>query len=124
MDTYTMTFVDQEMLGLPPDATHHKSEVRDIVAEKFREREFMLADFNWDGYYDPQHSWAYLYDPYHYKAVVEIRLALDINALSSREAIYEKCLAALKMGELVVATTEIMENHQPPHSLIRFAMSA
>ena len=120
MYTYTMTFVDQKELALTP-ASQDNSTIHNIVLKKFKVREFILADFNWFGNYDPAHSGDYLKEPYLFNAVVEIRLPLDVALVASRDEIYDRCIAALEQGELAIQQSEMSVSAGPRKSLIRMA---
>jgi len=120
MYTYSMTFVGQKELALPA-ANRDNSTIRNIVLEKFKVREFTLADFNWFGNYDPAHSGNYLKEPYMCNAVVEICLPLDVALVSSRDYIYNRCIAALEQGELAIQQSEVSFNVRAGKSLIRMA---
>jgi len=106
MDAYMVTFVDEKELGLTPAQIDENNCIRKTVVEKMTGREFILADFNWEGNYKPLNCLSYLKGPYHCSSVVEIRLNLDILAFADRDAIYERCLAAVTLGEVVLKRLE------------------
>lgn len=123
MDTYTITFVDEEELGsdqLFPGNIYIQNE----ILKKFNRRQFQLADFNWSGNYTPENAKAYLNSPYKCNAVIEIRLPLDINIIGSRDAIYNTCLQALQDGKVVMKRLQEFknDNQQKRQNLIRFEM--
>lgn len=109
MYTYTMTFVDQDGLIFPDDTSIYRRQIEEMVERKLESREFTLADFNWSGNYDPEHTKAYLVAPYQCHAVVEIRLRLNMTLLNDRNAIYDHCLAALKQKTIYMR--QIKEFH-------------
>ena len=121
-----MTFVNEKELGLSSCSANQNNQIKKVVLEKLSQHELILADFNWVGYYDPCNLKAYLDEPYRCNAVIEIRLDLNINIISSRDAIYDRCLAALRQDEIFVKRAEEFLNtklkkHQ---SLITFDMIA
>jgi hypothetical protein len=117
MYTYTMTFVNEDELGLFSGYLNQICDVRAAVLAKLSKREFTLADFNWTGNYDPTYIRSYLNKPYHCTSVVEIRLDLDRAIISSRDAIYERCITALRNKEIDIRYSkefynEIIKKHQ------------
>lgn len=105
MHNYTMTFKYDGEFDLPEDEEVRKKEVQEMVLGKLENHEFELIDFNLTENYDGEQSKLYIHDPLLHRAVLEIRLDLSIKEMKSREAIYAKCLKALKEDELCLAHT-------------------
>lgn len=101
MDNYTVTFVYDGSFDLPDDPQEIDEKVPGMVLEKLEKHEFELADFNLTQNYDDEYAESYIEtDPYRHRAVLELKLDLNIRDLNSREAIYHRCLDAVKHGEL------------------------
>jgi hypothetical protein len=126
MYTYTMTFVYEGELGLPKKILKHKNELSFFVLNKLSNHELILADFNWAGNYDKENTLSYLGDPYRCGAVIEMRLQLDITIIQSREAIYDRCINALKQHELCVQHSQQLINPDlnKPQNIISFDMKS
>jgi len=124
MHPYTMTFVDADQKGLAFDVLQSEGDVSQTIVERLKVGKLILADFNWEGFYDPKHSLAYLEAPYHCSAVVEIHLELDTDTLGSRSTIYQHCLSALQKGQLAVVHSDSKKGTYTSQRLIRLDMSA
>ncbi|RWW91762.1 hypothetical protein [Flavobacterium cerinum] len=125
MHTYTMTFVTGDIMGLPSDTESNEMIIRAIVTEKLIKQEFELADFNWSGSYTFDNSLSYLNEPYQLNAVVEVCVKLDIVTMRSREAIYARCLHALKLHEVLLKRIKCLTNLPfGPKCILCFDMNA
>jgi len=113
MYNYTVTFVSNSTAGLTDCCEPQSAVIASLLAEKLCRGEFELADFNWSGNYSPDNSLAYLERPYKIKAVVEVVLVLDRITLQSREAIYERCLAAVLHNEVQLQHYDIFGSSRP-----------
>jgi len=124
MYTYTMTFVYEGELGLPKKSLKHKEDISCIILKKLSNHELILADFNWSGNYNMENTLSYLNEPYHCGAVIEMRLNLDINIIQSRDAIYERCVVALKQEELFLnKSQELVDRRLNKHkNILSFEM--
>ncbi|RWW91807.1 hypothetical protein [Flavobacterium cerinum] len=112
MNTYTMTFVSGDVLGLPADTEPRDRIISGIVTEKLSKHELELADFNWSGNYSFDNSLSYLSEPYKCNVVVEVRINLDLNTILSRKAIYDRCLDALMLHEVFLTGVKCLDNNQ------------
>lgn len=100
MDKYTLIFVLDGDFDLPNDPEVRDKEVPGMVLDKLENREFELVDFNLTKHYDDDHVEEYIDDPYLHRSVVEVKLPLAMQELESRDAIYERCLEAMKHEQL------------------------
>jgi len=100
MDKYTLIFVLDGDFDLPNDPEVRDKKVPGMVLDKLESREFELVDFNLTKHYNDDYVEEYIDDPYMHRSVVEVKLPLDMQDLESREAIYEKCLEAMKQEQL------------------------
>ena len=110
MYTYTMTFVSGEEIALPESTVFQEKVICDMITEKLARHEMVLADFNWSGAYSFNNSLSYLKSPYCVKCVVEVRITLDSTTILSREAIYNRCLQALKQQEVLLKRSHYIKN--------------
>ncbi|RZJ58338.1 MAG: hypothetical protein EOO45_26805 [Flavobacterium sp.] len=104
MDNYTLVFVFDGNFDLPNDPEVRDKKVPEMVCEKFEERAFELVDFNLTQHYDDNYVEEYISDPYRHRSVVEIKLKLDMQALKSRDAIFDRALEALKKNKLTLCS--------------------
>ncbi len=100
MNNYTVTFVYDGDFDLPDDVDKRDREVPRMVLQKMEKHEFDMVDFNLTDNYQDDYAERYIEDPYLHRSVVEIKLDLTRKDLQSREAIYEKCLEAMRHREL------------------------
>lgn len=100
MNNYTVTFVYDGDFDLPDEIEIRDREVPRMVLKKMEAHDFDLVDFNLTQNYQDDYADRYIEDPYLHRSVVEIKLGLTQKDLSSREAIYEKCLEAMRHHEL------------------------
>lgn len=112
MNTYTMTFVSGDIMGLPTEVEPSDKIISGLVTEKFSNHELELADFNWSGNYNIDNSLSYLLEPYKCNVVVEVRMNLDLITMQSRRAIYERCLKALILHEVFLTGVRCLQSHQ------------
>jgi len=111
MYTYTMTFVSCDNIGLPADDDVFSGNIiSGIVTEKLNKHELELADFNWSGAYSFDNSLSYLMSPYKFNFVVEVRVKLDVTTIQNRQAIYDRCLEALKKDEVLLKRVECLRD--------------
>jgi len=90
MHNYTMTFTYDGEFDLPDDEDTRNKEVPVMVIEKMETHKFQLVDFNLTENYDREHSKVYINDPLIHRAVLEIRLDLEIKDMKNREAIFNR----------------------------------
>jgi len=95
-----MTFTYDGEFDLPNDEVTRNKEVPAMVLEKMETHKFQLVDFNLTENYDREHSKVYINDPFIHRSVLEIRLDLAIKDMKNREAIFNRCLEALKRDEV------------------------
>ncbi|RWX00564.1 hypothetical protein [Flavobacterium cerinum] len=113
MDTYIMTFVNYEALALPTSNTLASSMVERAILQEMLDHNLTLADFNWSGGYSVENTRSYLTQPYNFKAVVEIRMPMDLSMMKSQENIYQYCLKALQTKKVHLRKIEqFVETHQ------------
>ena len=102
MHNYTMTFTYDGEFDIPDKEEDRNREVPAMVLDKMETRKFQLVDFNLTDNYDRENSKVYIRDPFIHRAVLEIRLDLAIKDMKNREAIYNRCLEALKCQEVAL----------------------
>lgn len=103
MNDYTMTFKYDGDFDLPDSEAALKRRVPKMVLEKLMHHEFELVDFNLTENYGNGYAANYISNPSRNRSIVEIKLALEKEHLKSRETIYNRCLAAMRKGELALA---------------------
>jgi hypothetical protein len=125
MYTYTMTFVSGDIVDLPFDTESYNKIIYSTITEKLSKQEFELADFNRSGTFALNNSLSYLDAPYRLNSVVEVRVKCDISVLKSREAIYARCLSALKLNEVLLQRIKCLSNLPlGPKCILCFDMKA
>jgi len=112
MYNYTMTFKYDGEYTLPNELRARAREVPKMVAEKLQNREFEMVDFNLSENYDPDNAERYIANAQINRLVVEIRLDLTTADLKSRDAIYNRCLKAMKQGKLKLEAAIENENEE------------
>jgi len=112
MYTYTMTFTYDGDFDLPNDPFLRERMVPGMVLEKLERRDFELVDFNLSQNYDNTIIEHYIAKPGINRSVLEISLDLAKSDLKSREAIYNRCLTALKKNELCLNRAYENENEK------------
>ena len=112
MYTYTMTFTYDGDFDLPNDPFLRERMVPGMVLEKLERRDFELVDFNLSQNYDSTSAERYIANPGINRSVLEIRLDLSPADLKSREAIYSRCLKAMKQGRLKLESAHENENEE------------
>lgn len=100
MDSYTVTFKYDGNFDLPNDPDVLRRELPVMVLQKLESHDFEMVDFNLTENYGDHYAGHYIADPDLNRAVLEIRLHLSKADLKTREAIYNRCLMAMKNGEL------------------------
>jgi hypothetical protein len=101
MDNYTVTFYCRECINIPQEENVRQDKVCGEVLDKLLQHKLELVDFNLTENYE-------MY-PDSYKksgtlrSIIEIKLDLSRNDLSSREAIYNKCLYAMQQNQLYLS---------------------
>ena len=123
MDNYTMTFKYDGDLDLPNDPDGIAKNVPALVLAKMESHEFELIDFNLTQNYSDDKAKDYIKDPYMHRSVLEIKLDLSMEDLTSREAIFDRCLEALREDRLCLTSAFENEDKQKGmlQSLINFS---
>ena len=112
MYNYTMTFKYDGEYTLPNELRARAREVPKMVADKLQNREFEMVDFNLSQNYDGTSAERYIANPGINRSVLEIRLDLSPADLKSREAIYSRCLKAMRQGRLKLESAHENENEE------------
>ena len=112
MFNYTMTFKYDGEYSLPNELRARAREVPKMVADKLENGEFEMVDFNLSENYDPDNAERYITNAQINRLVVEIRLDLTATDLKSRDAIYSRCLKAMKAGKLKFDAAVENENEE------------
>lgn len=124
MDNYTMTFKYDGDFDLPNDPDSLHRDVPTMVKEKMESHDFELIDFNLTQNYNDNNAKGYIKDPYLHRCVLEIKIDLSMDDLTSREIIYERCVEALRDDRLCL--NRAFENEDPEkgvlQSLINFGL--
>ncbi len=107
MDNYTVTFYCRECINIPQEENVKQDEVCGQVLEKLVQHKLELVDFNLTENYE-------MYPESHKKSarlrtIVEIKVDLNKNDLTSREAIYNRCLYAMQQKELQLTRESEMD---------------
>jgi hypothetical protein len=111
MNSYTVTFKYDGSFDLPDDPDARRTKLPGMVLEKLESNDFEMVDFNLTENYDDQYAGNYIADPDVNRSVLEIRLFLTKTDLKSRDAIYTRCLNAMRQGELSLGSA--YENEKP-----------
>jgi len=117
MHNYTMTFMYDGDFDLPNDPEERAERLPSMVLDKMEKHDFELVDFNLSENYDNHVIDSYIKDPKLHRAVVEIRLDMSRSDMKSREAIYARCLQAMRDGNLSVSRAH--ENDDPEQGLLQ-----
>lgn len=117
MYNYTVTFVYDGDFDLPDEPEILYRKVPDMVLKKMEHHEFELVDFNLTQNYDDGYAERYIDDPYLHRSVLEIKLGLGREHLQSREAIYNRCLEAMRSGGLTLCRA--YENDNPKMGMLQ-----
>ncbi|MCW4468969.1 hypothetical protein OGH69_08345 [Flavobacterium sp. MFBS3-15] len=117
MYNYTMTFVYDGDFDLPDAPDVRDSELPRMVLEKMEQGYFQLVDFNLSENYDRHIIDTYIKDPALHRSVLEIRLDMSRADMKSRDAIYARCLQAMRDGELSLIRAH--ENDDPDLGLLQ-----
>lgn len=100
MDNYTVTFKYDNAFDLPNKPEERDRKAPAMVLELLEQKKFELVDFNFTQNYNDDNVKHYIKDECLHRAVVEIKLCLTMDDLSSRDEIYNRCLEALKQKRL------------------------
>lgn len=112
MYNYTMTFKYDGEFILPNELRARAREVPLMVLQKMECNEYEMVDFNLSQNYDSTSAERYIANPGINRSVLEIRLDLSPADLKSREAIYSRCLKAMKQGRLKLESAHENENEE------------
>lgn len=121
MSNYTMTFYCRDCLAVPEEPRFRQRHVQEQVLEKLEAHKLDLVDFNLTENY---HTYPEYPTRGKHKTLVEIRLDLNRMDLRSRDAIYHRCLEAMRSDELYLSDyseTE-SESKNTPENLFVFDM--
>jgi len=110
MDKYTLIFVLDGDFDLPNDPAVRDKKVPHMVLNKMESHEFELVDFNLTKHYPDDYVEEYIDDPYMHRSVVEIKMPLKMQEITTREAIYDHAVEALKQNELILCRAFENEN--------------
>lgn len=121
MSNYTMTFYCRDCLAVPEEPQIRNKLVKEQVLDKLQEHKLELVDFNLTENYQT-------YPEYptrgRHKTLVEIRLELSRADLRSRDAIYHRCLEAMRHDELYLADYTDGSAESPKQNLLVFDMKS
>lgn len=117
MHNYTMTFIYDGDFDLPDEPGIRDKELPLMVLEKMEQGHFQLVDFNLSENYDRHIIDTYIKDPALHRSVLEIRLDMSRADMKSREAIYARCLQAMRDGGLALSRAH--ENDDPEQGLLQ-----
>ncbi len=117
MDNYTMTFVYDGDFDLPDDPDALDRHLVQMVLGKMEGGQFQLVDFNLSENYDHNSIDTYIKDPSLHRSVLEIRLDMSRADMKTREGIFERCLKAMRNGELSLSRAQ--ENDDPGKGLLQ-----
>lgn len=98
MDNYTVTFYCRDCINIPQEENVRQDKVCGEVLEKLVQHKLELVDFNLTENYETY--------PESFKksaklsTIVEIKVDLTRNDLTSRESIYNRCLFAMQQKQL------------------------
>jgi hypothetical protein len=120
MDNYTVTFYCRDCINVPQEEQARQEEVCGKVLEKLLQHKLELVDFNLTENYDT-------YPESHKKSsslrtIVEIKLDLTRSDLTSRDAIYNKCLYAMQQNKLYLSNNAQTGRHGEERQLLVFDM--
>ncbi|WP_294819544.1 hypothetical protein [uncultured Flavobacterium sp.] len=117
MHNYTMTFVYDGDFDLPDAPEIRDRELPHMVLSKMEQGHFQLVDFNLSENYDRHIIDTYIKDPALHRSVLEIRLDMARADMKSREAIYSRCLQAMRDRDLTLSRAH--ENDDPEQGLLQ-----